>query len=488
MKILLYPLILLSFLFRSHTAFSQQRNSDSLFALLAKDKLDTLKLQHLNALAYEFIKARAYDTAFYYLNLAIHSGDTLLKQNEGKATQIVKTIKRGISGALHYSGLCYYFEGKYPEALEKYGLSLKINKEITNKKGAAFNQLNTGAIYYFFGDYDKALENFIATKKLFEEISEKKGQADADGNIGAIYLAQRVFPKAISHFSEALKLYIEIENKPGIATCYMNMGAVYASLKDFKKALENQLAALKIKKEIDFKQGIAESYANIGHIYWQQKDYQRALENYFLSFHLYEELNDKQGCTFINIYLGGIYTDLKDYSNAIKYLNQGLAQANELGIKSMKQEAFYTLARTYAAQGNFKLAFENQKEYGSIHDSLFGEENNKKIAELEARYQNDKKEQELKLIKAEQEKEREVAQQKNKFQQIVIGSVVLILLLVIIFTYFVLRSLNITRNQKNIIEQKQIEILDSIHYAKKIQTALMTNEKYFENTLNKLNK
>ena len=38
------------------------------------------------------------------------------------------------------------------------------------------------------------------------------------------------------------------------------------------------------------------------------------------------------------------------------------------------------------------------------------------------------------------------------------------------------------------IEEKQKEILDSIHYAKRIQTALLTSEKYIERNLNKLTK
>ena len=44
-----------------------------------------------------------------------------------------------------------------------------------------------------------------------------------------------------------------------------------------------------------------------------------------------------------------------------------------------------------------------------------------------------------------------------------------------------------TQQQKHIIEEKQKEILDSIYYAKRIQTALITSEKYIERNLNELN-
>jgi ligand-binding sensor domain-containing protein len=42
------------------------------------------------------------------------------------------------------------------------------------------------------------------------------------------------------------------------------------------------------------------------------------------------------------------------------------------------------------------------------------------------------------------------------------------------------------REQKELIEEKNKEVLDSIHYAKRIQKALMTNEKSIEKTLNRL--
>jgi hypothetical protein len=36
------------------------------------------------------------------------------------------------------------------------------------------------------------------------------------------------------------------------------------------------------------------------------------------------------------------------------------------------------------------------------------------------------------------------------------------------------------------VDEKQKEILDSIHYAKRIQTALLPNEKYIDKTLTQL--
>ena len=44
-----------------------------------------------------------------------------------------------------------------------------------------------------------------------------------------------------------------------------------------------------------------------------------------------------------------------------------------------------------------------------------------------------------------------------------------------------------TLKEKLSLEEKNKEVLDSIRYAKRIQTALLTSEKYIERKLNELN-
>ena len=59
------------------------------------------------------------------------------------------------------------------------------------------------------------------------------------------------------------------------------------------------------------------------------------------------------------------------------------------------------------------------------------------------------------------------------------------ILLVISFLVFVYKQLNNTKKQKDLIEEKQAEITDSINYAKKIQDAMMTSSLYLKETLPK---
>jgi signal transduction histidine kinase len=73
---------------------------------------------------------------------------------------------------------------------------------------------------------------------------------------------------------------------------------------------------------------------------------------------------------------------------------------------------------------------------------------------------------------------------------LLIGAIAIAIGIIAIVIY---RSLNTTKRQKQIIEkqkqlveEKQKEILDSIHYAKRIQMALLTSEYYIEKQLKRL--
>ena len=91
---------------------------------------------------------------------------------------------------------------------------------------------------------------------------------------------------------------------------------------------------------------------------------------------------------------------------------------------------------------------------------------------------------------------------EKKKQNLVLLLVSCVLILVFVFALFIFRSLKITRKQKTvielkkketeeqkrIIEEKNKDIIDSIHYAKRIQQALLPTEKYIAKKLNSLTK
>ena len=130
---------------------------------------------------------------------------------------------------------------------------------------------------------------------------------------------------------------------------------------------------------------------------------------------------------------------------------------------------------------------------------MLNEENTKKTVEGEMNYAFSKREEATKI---EQAKKDVISVEEKQKQKIIIISVssglVLVLILAIVIFISLLKNKEKNRiiteqkrlveDQNKIVEEKQKEVLDSIHYAKRIQTALITSEKYIEKNLNKLAK
>jgi hypothetical protein len=121
----------------------------------------------------------------------------------------------------------------------------------------------------------------------------------------------------------------------------------------------------------------------------------------------------------------------------------------------------------------------------TLNDSLFNEEKDKEITRKEMNYEFEKKEA---AAKVEQEK-------KDVVTKIVIYSISSGFLLVLLLAGLIFRGYRqkqkanvIIGRQKQLVEEKQKEILDSIHYAKRIQRSLLPTEKYIHKSLDRTGK
>ena len=126
--------------------------------------------------------------------------------------------------------------------------------------------------------------------------------------------------------------------------------------------------------------------------------------------------------------------------------------------------------------------------FSKIKDSITGSEINKQVQALQAKYETEKKQKEIEQLNKEKEKQAILTEEDNKMKNIILIAVALGLLLTIVFSVFLAKRFRITKKQKLIIEDKNKEILDSIHYAKRIQNSLLPTEKYIDRSIKRLRK
>jgi hypothetical protein len=155
-------------------------------------------------------------------------------------------------------------------------------------------------------------------------------------------------------------------------------------------------------------------------------------------------------------------------------------------------EAEENLSELYTQSRKFELALEHYKNAMILKDSLFNEEKNNELVRKEMTFEFEKKEA---VAKAEQDKKdiiaKEALKQKEKERNyFIIGFSLLAIFAFILFRGYKQkqRANELITFQKQLLEQKQKEIIDSIEYAKRIQLSILPNENYIHKNIKRLNK
>jgi tetratricopeptide (TPR) repeat protein len=404
-----------------------------------------------------------------------------LKNFEKSLSTIEKNgDKKGTAQVLNSIAGIYYNQGDIPTTILYFTKSLKIYEEIGDKPGVAKLFNNLGSLYMDKGDNKMALEYYNKSLKIQEEIGDKKGMAISLNNLASLYKSQGELKASLNYFIKSLFIHNQLGNKKAIANNLNNIGHTHFTLGNIDLALEYYKRGLIISEEITDKEGITRTLANIGNFYFKT-DPTKALNYYTKSLNTGRSINQKDLMSILYNSIGNIFYSQKKYNLATLYLDSSLVLSKELCFANTIRDAEKSRSTIDSAKGDFAGAFDHYKNFILLRDSLNNEGTRKASIKSQLNYEFEKKEA---VMKEQQEKERIVAKEKDRFQQIIIWSVVFGLLLVGGFAAFVFRSLKITKHQKHIIEEKQKEILDSIYYAKRIQTSLLPTEKYIERIIN----
>lgn len=433
-----------------HTLKSQTREIDSLSNFVSTAKEDTMKAKALVILSFKLMITGEYVRSFEATEKIIPLSEKL-------------NFKIGLANAYATRGLLYQYQGDYPKALKNLLHSLEIFESIQNKKGISYSLNNIGSIYVDMKDYVKALEYFDKTFEIKKSLGDKKGIAGTYNNIGIIYQE-----KAVAN-----------PNGPSF-----NKDALMA-LKYFSSASE-------IYKSLDYPEDNAYIESNIGLIYLMQNKTDLAKAYIERSLKIFEENEIKDGMASCYINLGALMTELGKPDMAKKYYEKALSISTGMGNYTATKDCYEGLYKFYLKQNDCKLALSNYQLFINYRDSLLNQENTKKVVQAQMNYEFEKQ---VQVAKLEQEK-KDAAAQVEKQKQVYIRNLLtggfIVLLLFAVFIYRSFRSKQKSNiqleNMNKIIIEKNKSITDSINYAKRIQTTLMTSEKYIDKSIARLSK
>ncbi|MDN5213435.1 tetratricopeptide repeat protein [Fulvivirgaceae bacterium BMA12] len=313
-----------------------------------------------------------------------------------------------------------------------------------------------GEIYRKIGNFEKALENALKGKEMAELLDRQKSVANAYNNIGIISKLQGDLENAKKYYRMALDMNRKLARKFNIGSNYNNMGLIYRSTKQYDSALTCFKQALDYIKS---PYGTATIYSNLGAVYYDLKAFDTAKNYHQKALLIQEEHGYKEQASLSRINLAGVNKELGRYDDGIS-LALNAYKVNEAEQNyDLLSNASEVLANTYEKKGDFENGLFYHRKHKQYHDSVYNENKRQEIVAQQMKFESEEKIKENELLR----KQAELNEAKIRFQYIVGGILIVVLLLSIWVFYLTLKRNKIKReltNQKLVNEKNERNYLE----------------------------
>ncbi len=360
-----------------------------------------------------------FDSATYYCLEALKIAETLQSAEALiEAYMALSVIYREVGNNL--KALEYLEEAEL--LADRHGLASRRG-DVLNDKAILYTNLNQPA------QVQEALRHAL---KLAKTENDRRLLARTNNSLGAFYRLRYQPEMSVEHHRQALSYFIEQNDATGKADALYLLGEAYRTKNDTAKALLYHEQALEIERKLNDMTGMATSLHKIA----------------------------------------ALYFELADYDKATLQLQESLKYAWQLGDKHLMREAFDLLYYVHLRQEHFKEASDYKDQYAAISALIYGEESDRRIAQMQTQYEIEKREQEIDFL-----------EQKNAFQSaqlsrrrifnVVLGAGTFIFLC---FALFVWRSYLQKKKTNKKLEALNARVLEQNEQLKEL---VSTKDKFF---------
>ena len=476
MKIIAAFLILII----SISSYSQDRHTvDSLKHELSIASSDTAKILLRSEIGFAGWILRE----GYWDSIAVDCRSFIKHSKQHHAAEVL-VFKERLAAALMSIAYVKSNSGYADDAIKLYQETLIIQTELDNKDGIATILNNLANIYDDKGNIPKALEFYQNSMEIRVKIGDLSGVASTLNNLAYLYTKLEEYDMAIESFTESLEMSIELEDDRYVSLALNNLGYVYQKQGDLVKSEKYHQESLAIRIKIDDLKGIAMSNNMLGMVAKDNLEYNKALDFFKVSLKIYSDNNSLKGVGTTLSNIGETYILKGNYLEADKCIQQSLDIATELGYPLDIQIAAEMLTEINKQKGDWKKAIEMYELFILMKDSLKNIENNKLIIKQNLQKEYEKMTLADSLLTAEEKKvtdaeiethKAQIDQEQTKRYALYGGLAIVILFGVLMFNRFLVsqKKNSLIQEQKEIVQKKNKEILDSINYAKRIQSAIL---------------
>jgi two-component system sensor histidine kinase UhpB len=420
-----------------YKSFGQANPIDSIKNVIASAKEDTVTANSYIYLSNLESKKRLLDESIADADKAISLSDKLNFENGSINGRIARANS-------------LIFASRVAEATATVNAAISLAKKNKDYAGLGKSFIILTKIYANTGNLD-SIE--IAANLAIEAARKSNDnfvRSVALNFIGSAKTSKGDYPEAIKVLLECLKLCEQINDSITAGSCLGNIANVHSAMKNNREALKYHFMSLAQKKHnIRFREA-AISYSNIGTTYRRMEQMDSAKYYYHEAYAIADSLNENyltctiannladvfeaednldsslfynkisfdkntllknQTSIILNLYqTGALYTkmakvkgDVSFYRKAIGKFNEGLALAQTIGDKEGMVKGYRNISMANENLKQFEQSLRYLNLSYNLNDSIKNNKFTEEIAEMQTKYETEKKENEITRLNAEKE-------------------------------------------------------------------------------------
>jgi signal transduction histidine kinase len=441
-------LILLGFLFcLASETNAQQKVVDSLTALIQKYEA-TRRIKDTSytnllldcALAYKSSSPEnALPLALKALNIAEKEG---FEKAAGRAMQIV--------------GHNYFMQGNNQKALDYLGRAVKTSEVAKDLEGIALASRRFGMVNGYMGKHVLAIDWFLKALRIEKQRNDPAGISTCLNNLGSTYQTNKDYLKSNEYLLEGLKVARKNRLLKEEGLILGNLGSNSLELGRYGEALSYFQDAIKIDESIGSgARYLSYDYFGLGNVYQRIKRLEEARRQYEKSIKLSEESANFTTLSLSYLHLAEMALGAGKIDEAISLGENSFKVALEHDLQREVHSTAQFLHQAYKQKGDFQKALSYYEQYTSLKDTIFNQDNERKLAELEAKFQFEQRE---KALKIEQERKDLLNERRLYRQRLWMYGLGLAFSLSGLTLYFTQRSRLAKQKALRLLQEKNQEI------------------------------
>ena len=281
------------------------------------------------------------------------------------------------------------------KTLEFAARALAQARALAYASGEATALRNEAVGLWYREDYQKALERVLKAQAIFERLGDEVGVASCLSTTATIYLNLDQFDSAFATYQRTLQLAERNGDQNRIGIVLSNLGTTSLGMQKPEQALGYLERALPILERYSTDVHVLTALGNIGGAQRRLERYDEALKTNERIIALAQKSDQKVSLADALTDTGQILTQLKRYDEAVPYLTRAVDLSKTAALKRNEREAELQWVKLYEAKGDYRSALEHFYRQDALRSDLFTEERARATAELQQKFEADKREREL---------------------------------------------------------------------------------------------